>query len=388
MISPEKIVKHLILSSEDIEFEEFNELDIELLGAGGWGYAFHYNDKVFKVTTSITEAIYALQIKDKGLPSSVDIFDISLYEDPSHLYFVIEQEKVLNGEEDSRISVALNYLDDIGGDINDFEEIEERIEAGLIIEPSILKILREISDITNELYLYGFYDADVHVGNLGISRKDGIEQVVFFDQMNTTLEDQYGDEYLNSRDIISILMENVSEQSMSALSFIREADVIISDAMPDLIDFMEDMKYAFSTVEAYEFLENGDWCAGGCRAFAKVLRNELTEYLSKDEVVDKYALKPEIVGIKNYSTSNIEHFFVKLGDFCFDATGIHNSKSFINAFVQQEAPHLNSSPLSFVKIPEDEIATTDHVNDVELEKTLKEIGLLPSTYSNNIPVPT
>lgn len=388
MISPEKIVKHLILSSEDIDFEEFKELDIELLGAGGWGYAFHYNDKVFKVTTSITEAIYALQIKDKSLPSSVDIFDISLYEDPFHLYFVIEQEKVLNSEEDSRISAALNYLDDIGGDINDFDEIEERIEEGLIIEPSILKTLREISDITNELYLYGFYDADVHAGNLGISRKDGIEQVVFFDQMNTTLEDQYGDEYLNSRDIISILMENVSEESMSALSFIREADVTLSDAMPDLIDFMEDMKYAFSTVEAYEFLENGDWCAGGCRAFAKVLRNELTEYLSKDGVVDKYALKPVIGGIKNYSTSNIEHYFVKLGDFCFDATGIYNSRNFINSFVQQEAPHLNSSPLSFVKIPEDEIVKADHVNDVELEKKLKEIGLLPSSCYHNNPVPT
>ncbi|APE04220.1 hypothetical protein BM526_19820 (plasmid) [Alteromonas mediterranea] len=388
MISPEKIVKHLILSSEDIDFEEFKELDIELLGAGGWGYAFHYNDKVFKVTTSITEAIYALQIKDKSLPSSVDIFDISLYEDPFHLYFVIEQEKVLNSEEDSRISAALNYLDDIGGDINDFDEIEERIEEGLIIEPSILKTLREISDITNELYLYGFYDADIHAGNLGISRKDGIEQVVFFDQMNTTLEDQYGDEYLNSRDIISILMENVSEESMSALSFIREADVTLSDAMPDLIDFMEDMKYAFSTVEAYEFLENGDWCAGGCRAFAKVLRNELTEYLSKDGVVDKYALKPVIGGIKNYSTSNIEHYFVKLGDFCFDATGIYNSRNFINSFVQQEAPHLNSSPLSFVKIPEDEIVKADHVNDVELEKKLKEIGLLPSSYYHNNPVPT
>lgn len=388
MISPEKIVKHLILSSEDIDFEEFKELDIELLGAGGWGYAFHYNDKVFKVTTSITEAIYALQIKDKSLPSSVDIFDISLYEDPFHLYFVIEQEKVLNSEEDSRISAALNYLDDIGGDINDFDEIEERIEEGLIIEPSILKTLREISDITNELYLYGFYDADIHAGNLGISRKDGIEQVVFFDQMNTTLEDQYGDEYLNSRDIISILMENVSEESMSALSFIREADVTLSDAMPDLIDFMEDMKYAFSTVEAYEFLENGDWCAGGCRAFAKVLRNELTEYLSKDGVVDKYALKPVIGGIKNYSTSNIEHYFVKLGDFCFDATGIYNSRNFINSFVQQEAPHLNSSPLSFVKIPEDEIVKADHVNDVELEKKLKEIGLLPSSCYHNNPVPT
>lgn len=379
MISPEKIVKHLILSSEDIEFEEFNELDIELLGAGGWGYAFHYNDKVFKVTTSITEAIYALQIKNKGLPSSVDIFDISLYEDPSHLYFVIEQEKVLNGEEDSRISVALNYLDDIGGDINDFDEIEERIEAGLIIEPSILKILREISDITNELYLYGFYDADIHVGNLGISRKDGIEQVVFFDQMNTTLEDQYGDEYLNSRDIISILMENVSEQSMSALSFIREADVILSDAMPDLIDFMEDMKYAFSTVEAYEFLENGDWCAGGCRAFAKVLRNELTEYLSKECRIDINTSKPKICGLKNYSTSNIEHYFVKLGDYCFDASGIKSSRHFLNNFVEQEAPHLNTTMLSFTEIPEEQIVEVDHVNDVKLEMKLREIGLLPSS---------
>lgn len=379
MISPEKIVKHLILSKENIEIDEFNELDIELLGAGGWGYAFNYNERVFKVTTSITEAIYALQIKNKGIPCSVDIFDISLYEDPSHLYFVIEQEKVLNQEEDNRICEAFSHLEGIGGDINDFDEVEERIQAGLVIEPTILKTLREISEIINELYLYGFYDADIHQGNLGISKKDGIEQVVFFDQMNTELEDVYGDEYLNSRDIISILMENVSNESMSALKFINIAEVCLSENLCDLIDFMEDMKYAFSTDEAYGFLEDGDWCAGGCRAFAKVLCNELTEYLSKECGVEINSLKPKIGGIKNYSTSKIEHYFVKLGDFCFDASGIYSNRHFINHFVEKEAPHLNPSMLSLTKIPEEQIVEVDHVNDVELEMKLKEMGLLPSS---------
>lgn len=381
LVDPEDLARHIAIKRHANSEIELTDISVEHLGSGGWGDAFAIDDTVYKVTGSITEAIYALELKQKKLQSCVEIHDVHLYKDGENFYFIIEQEKVISSEETSDIAEMFAALDTVSVSLeDDIDFILEKLDEQKYPYDRIIDLIVQGTDIAQNLYLHGFWMADIHEGNVGIRKSEEGDKLVLFDQMNTSLESSLADELFETKDLVGILARNVGPEALSTLNILNKYDVDVTKNTEEITEFMEDIIYAFSTDDAYEFLQSGDWCAGGCLSFAKILLEELKSSLGEYTDLKVSSITPEIECVKNFNTGNIEHFYVRLGSLILDAAGVHNGEpsTYINNFIKREAPHLANSTLKTSKTCDSDLRE-DFVDAKELHACLKDSGLLPSS---------
>lgn len=352
----------------------------DFLGSGCYGYAYNINDRVFKVTTSISESIYALKLKSLYKHNDhesqiANVYDVHLFENTGSMYFIIEQEKIEQDED--VINEIFSLLTELGMDYTfSIDDIEDGLaENSLELDDEKRFLISSLLDLYSEMTLSGFFNVDLHADNLGI--KNG--KICCFDQMDTEYEKVLEDDYLRNRDIFSILERNCPNEMLADLSQISSEDLQTTLSIEEINEFSDDLKFAFSTDEAYEYLKDGDWGSGGCYEYALVGLDMLKKFLVNEDINEKIH-RPEIGKIVNRSTGNIEHYFVSCGKLCIDSDGLHHTEQYLNSFVSNW-PHLSTSQLYIEKEHSKDL---EHIHLPDNIESLKETILENMDFANDL----
>ncbi|WP_218309795.1 hypothetical protein [Alteromonas antoniana] len=368
--------------------------DVDSIGEGSYGECFFAEGKAVKVTSSISEVVYALRQMQHGYSDSrVGIDAVMLVEEEGPTFAIIQE---LVDTDHSKVSIAERILSVINitgrEDVPDLVSQYEQL-TGKRLSAEDIFVIEDLLSSYDSLSLTGCIAMDIHSENVGVKICDGQEHLVLFDQMSSELESCMC-EQLSAYTVSELLFEYCNQKELDNLVYLDPKFVFDALYLDEYLHFYEDLKYAFDLDVAYEHLPEGDWGAGGCLAFALVALEEW-KAVSSDEGLDTLTSQPKVKAIKNEKSGLIEHAYLQIGPYALDASGLNAEAYLRRHFVSSQAPHLSEEHLSLIELPvlpgqltcsssiADEI---DNVDTQALYRTLQETGIMPS-YRESLVTP-
>ncbi|MEZ9699247.1 hypothetical protein AB4455_07835 [Vibrio sp. 10N.261.46.E12] len=188
-----------ITENECIEHYLKQNLDVEIIdniGAGCYGTCYELsNGNALKVTTAISEGVYAARCLDQKMDNTAEIYNVICLEDTDFIkkpIFVIEQEMIdTYHERMTNVKLAMDLLDDTLYSVYDYFDLDDlRPEIRVQFEENedLMACIEELQDGIDQHRAIGNLAMDVHLENVGVKHLAGVPTMAIFDQMNQGLE--------------------------------------------------------------------------------------------------------------------------------------------------------------------------------------------------------
>jgi hypothetical protein len=379
--------KHLTLNDFKLGLDADDS--VNLLGSGGFGDAYA-NDHgyVLKKTESMTEALYAIRLMNTNTSKHcVEIQGVYITGGGEQRIIIVQEEletesnfaqraqAILSDMPEGALNLDLDALLDNYREYNKIETLDEEAH----------QILVDLYISFSHYELAGCYPNDIHSGNIGSKVIDGVDRIVFFDQMgDRNFESSMVQVAENIDSLPDVFKEYMTEDEFNRLTIIDDKTLTDYLYMAELTEAYDDLIHVLNTDSAFQHLVDGDWVAGGCYAFAQVFLQEWENLRIHNDIVD-ITSPPELITVTSKgggrSSSYYEHTCIKIGSLIVDGSGIHGIDGFIDSFVSENIPMpLPGTQYQLESISKDQLDNSEiaHVDIEALRKTLDVSQIMPS----------
>jgi hypothetical protein len=362
---------------------------VNLLGSGGFGDAYA-NDHgyVLKKTESMTEALYAIRLLNTNTSKHcVEIQGVYVTAGSEQRIVIVQEEletesifvqraqSILSDMPEGALNLDLDALLDNYKEHHNIDTLDE--EAHQIIVDLYISF--------SHYELAGCYPNDIHSGNIGSKVIDGVDRVVFFDQMgDRNFESSMVQVAENIDSLPEVFKEYMTEDEFNRLTIIDDKTLTDYLYMAELTEAYDDLIYVLNTDSAFQNLVDGDWVAGGCYAFAQIFLQEWESLRIHNDIVDMTS-PPELITVTSKgggrSTTVYDHTCIKIGSLIVDGSGIHGIDGFVDSFVSENIPMpLPGTQYQLETISKDQLDNSEiaHVDIQALRKTLDVSQIMPS----------
>lgn len=237
--------------SNIVKHELGAELGMELGEGGSFGVCFELTtdpNSVVKVTSSMSEAIYALRLVGEEHDNVVDIHRVIQVDKDfgNKPMFLIHQERVTQEHElMSVVEGALSALDNGFLDIYhpfDWDDYNDEVREVLESNPNYVEAIHQIQDAMWHHESIGNLAMDIKLNNMGVKSVDGTPIIAIFDQMNLKLEYHLTKQLAKSPTERFSMGDHVVESKLSSLVITKEHAVLarMEQEMAVLNDFEDE----------------------------------------------------------------------------------------------------------------------------------------------------
>ncbi|MEZ8238611.1 MULTISPECIES: hypothetical protein [Vibrio] len=190
-ITQEDSINHYLKSKFDVVI-------VDRLDSGSFGTCFELsNGHALKVTTSLSEGVYAARCLNQKMDNVTDIHNVVCFQDSDFIknpIFLIEQDLVDTNHDRCYVAGrALSLLDESLFSIYDFldlDDMRDEIRYQFEAEPELMECIEELQNGIYQHQALGNMAADVKEDNFGVKYIAGQPVLCLFDQMNLGLERQ------------------------------------------------------------------------------------------------------------------------------------------------------------------------------------------------------
>jgi hypothetical protein len=362
---------------------------VNLLGSGGFGDAYA-NDHgyVLKKTESMTEALYAIRLLNTNTSKHcVEIQGVYVTSGSEQRIIIVQEEletesifvqraqSILSDMPEGSLNLDLDALLDTYKEHHNIDTLDEEAHQILV-------------DLYITFYHYelaGCYPNDINFTNIGSKVIDGVDRIVFFDQMgDRNFESSMVQVAENIDSLPEVFKEYMTEDEFNRLTIIDDKTLTDYLYLAELTEAYDDLIYVLNTDSAFQHLVDGDWVVGGCYAFAQVFLQEWENLRIHNDIVD-ITSPPELITVTSKgggrSTTVYDHTCIKIGSLIVDGSGIHGIDGFIDSFVSENIPMpLPGTQYQLESISKDQLDNSEiaHVDIQALRKTLDVSQIMPS----------